>query len=79
MEAAELRDRVVVAEEERDAARDKEEEYFREVNDRDEQINRMEEGCVWAWSFVAVQRNGAEWEITGRADQPHGGRVRVVL
>ena len=45
-EVQELKDRLVVAEEERDAARDKEEDYFRELEERDEQISRIQEGCV---------------------------------
>ena len=31
---------------ERDASREKEEEYFRELNDREERITQMEEGYV---------------------------------
>lgn len=45
-ETQDMRERLVVAEEERDAARDKEEEYFREIEDREEQISRIQEGYV---------------------------------
>lgn len=45
-EVQEMKERLIVAEEERDAARDKEEEYFRELEEREEQISRIQEGCV---------------------------------